>query len=192
VVESVARVKGANPAARYCCDPVIGDVGQGVFVRHGIPEFIKERMLPIADVVTPNQFELDYLVGRPSGTMADLVAAIEAIHACGPRVVLVTSVHTEDTPADCVDLVVSDGIDRCRLRTPWLPIDVNGAGDAIAALFFAHHLGTGAVAEAMSLAGSSIFGILNRTAEAGASEMLLVEAQEELVTPSQVFVAHRI
>ena len=65
VVESVARVKGANPAARYCCDPVIGDVGQGVFVRRGIPEFIKERMLPIADVVTPNQFELDYLVGRP-------------------------------------------------------------------------------------------------------------------------------
>jgi pyridoxine kinase len=192
VLDAVVRVRTANPAARYCCDPVIGNTERGVFVRPGIPELIKERMLPIADVVTPNQFELDYLVGRPSGTMADLVAAIEAIHACGPRVVLVTSVHTEDTPADCVDLVVSDGIDRCRLRTPWLPIDVNGAGDAIAALFFAHHLGTGAVAEAMSLAGSSIFGILNRTAEAGASEMLLVEAQEELVTPSQVFVAHRI
>jgi pyridoxine kinase len=73
-----------------------------------------------------------------------------------------------------------------------LPIDVNGAGDAIAALFFAHYLGTGAVAEAMALAGSSIFGILNHTAEAGSSEMLLVEAQEELVTPSEVFVAHRI
>jgi len=86
VVESVARVKGANPAARYCCDPVIGDVSQGVFVRRGIPEFIKERMLPIADVVTPNQFELDYLVGRPSMSMADLGAAIDAVHACGPRV----------------------------------------------------------------------------------------------------------
>ena len=179
VVESVARVKGANPAARYCCDPVIGDVSQGVFVRRGIPEFIKERMLPIADVVTPNQFELDYLVGRPSMSMADLGAAIDAV-------------RTDDTPADCLDLVVSDGSDRCRLRTPLLPIVVNGAGDAIAALFFAHYLSTGAVAEAMSLAGSSIFGILDRTAEAGASEMLLVEAQDELVTPSEVFVAHRI
>ena len=192
VLESVGRVKGANPAARYCCDPVIGDVAQGVFVRRGIPEFIKERMLPIADVVTPNQFELDHLVGRPSATMADLVAAIDMIHACGPRVVLVTSVRNNETPADCLDMVVSDGIDRCRLRTPLLPVVVHGAGDAIAALFFAHHLSTGAVAEAMSSAGSSLFGVLNVTAEAGASEMLLVEAQEELVTPSQVFVAHRI
>jgi pyridoxine kinase len=192
VVEAVARVKGANPAARYCCDPVIGDVSQGVFVRSGIPEFIKERMLPIADVVTPNQFELDYLVGQPSVSLTDLGMAIDAVHACGPRVVLVTSVRTDDTPADCLDLVVSDGSDRCRLRTPLLPIVVNGAGDAIAALFFAHYLSTGAVAEAMSLAGSSIFGILDRTAEAGASEMLLVEAQDELVKPSEVFVAHRI
>ena len=192
VVESVGRVKGANPAARYCCDPVIGDVAQGVFVRRGIPEFIKERMLPIADVVTPNQFELDHLVGRPSATMADLVAAIDMIHACGPRVVLVTSVRNNETPADCLDMVVSDGIDRCRLRTPLLPVVVHGAGDAIAALFFAHHLSTGAVAEAMSSAGSSLFGVLNVTAEAGASEMLLVEAQNELVTPSQIFVAHRI
>jgi pyridoxine kinase len=192
VLESVGRVKGANPAARYCCDPVIGDVAQGVFVRRGIPEFIKERMLPIADVVTPNQFELDHLVGRPSATMADLVAAIDTIHACGPRVVLVTSVRNNETPADCLDMVVSDGIDRCRLRTPLLPVVVHGAGDAIAALFFAHHLSTGAVAEAMSSAGSSLFGVLNVTAEAGASEMLLVEAQNELVTPSQIFVAHRI
>jgi pyridoxine kinase len=192
VVESVGRVKGANPAARYCCDPVIGDVAQGVFVRRGIPEFIKESMLPIADVVTPNQFELDHLVGRPSATMADLVAAIDTIHACGPRVVLVTSVRIDETPADCLDMVVSDGIDRCRLRTPLLPVVVHGAGDAIAALFFAHHLSTGAVAEAMSSAGSSLFGVLNVTAEAGASEMLLVEAQNELVTPSQIFVAHRI
>ena len=192
VLESVGRVKGANPAARYCCDPVIGDVAQGVFVRRGIPEFIKERMLPVADVVTPNQFELDHLVGRPSATMADLVAAIDAIQACGPRVVLETSVRIDETPADCLDMVVSDGIDRCRLRTPLLPVVVHGAGDAIAALFFAHHLSTGAVAEAMSSAGSSIFGVLNVTAEAGASEMLLVEAQDELVTPSQIFVAHRI
>ena len=192
ILSAVARVRSLNPDALYCCDPVIGDVAQGVFVRRGIPEFIKERMLPIADVVTPNQFELDYLVGRPSMSMADLGVAIDAVHACGPRVVLVTSVRTDDTPADCLDLVVSDGSDRCRLRTPLLPVVVNGAGDAIAALFFAHYLSTGAVAEAMSLAGSSIFGILDRTAEAGASEMLLVEAQDELVTPSEVFVAHRV
>ena len=192
VADCVAWVKGENPTARYCCDPVIGDVGRGVFVRPGIPEFIKERMLPIADIVTPNQFELDYLAGRSTATVADLAAAIDAVHARGPRVVFVTSLHTDDTPDDCIDLVASDGSERWRLRTPRLPIVVNGAGDAVAALFFAHHLSTGAAAEAMSRAASSIFGLLNRTAEAGSSEMLLVEAQEEFVSPSQVFVARRI
>ena len=192
VADAVERVKGANPAARYCCDPVIGDAGRGVFVRPGIPEFFKQRMLPIADIVTPNQFELDYLAGRGTATMADVVAAIDAVHACGPRVVFVTSLHTDDTPDDCIDLVVSDGVERCRLRTPQLPIVANGAGDAVAALFLAHHLSTGSAAEAMSLAASSIFGVLNATAEAGASEMLLVEAQEEFVRPSRMFAAHKI
>ncbi len=75
VVDIVARVKGANPAARYCCDPVIGDVGRGVFVRRGVPELIQERALPIADVVTPNQFELDFLSDRRTATLAEALAA---------------------------------------------------------------------------------------------------------------------
>ena len=192
VIESVERVKAANPAARYCCDPVIGDSGRGIFVRRRIPELIRERMLPLADVVTPNQFELDYLSGRSTPTVADLAAAIDAVHERGPRVVFVTSLRTADTPEDCLDLVVSDGGDRCRLRLPQLPVVVNGAGDAVTALFFAHYLNTGSVAEAMALAGSSMFGVLSRTAEAGANELLLVDAQQEFVTPSRMFTVHRI
>jgi len=192
VADAVAQVKSANPAARYCCDPVIGDVDSGVFVRPGIPEFFRQRLLAMADVVTPNQFELDYLAGRATADLAGLVAAIDALHECGPQVVFVTSVRTADTPADCIDLVVSDDAGRFRLRTPLLPMVASGAGDAIAALFFAHYLSTGSAAEAMALAGSAIFGVLNRTAEAGASELLLVEAQQEFVTPGRVFTAHEI
>jgi pyridoxine kinase len=192
VADCVGWVKEANPAARFCCDPVIGDAGGGIFVRPGIPELIRERMLPIADVVTPNQFELNYLADRGTATMADLIAAIDALHVCGPRVVFVTSLRTDDTPNDCIDLVASDGAERYLLRTPRLPIVANGAGDAIAALFFAHHLRTGSVAEAMSRAASSMFGVLDRTAAAGSSELLLVEAQQELVAPSRLFAAQRI
>ena len=192
VADAVVRVKSANPAARYCCDPVIGDTGRGVFVRAGIPELIKERMVPLADVVTPNQFELEYLAGRGVGTAAGLAAALEAVHACGPRVVFVTSLTTEETPDDCIDLAVSDGTDRCRLRTPRLPMVAGGAGDAVAALFFAHYLQLGSATEALALAASSMFGVLERTAEAGSSEMLLVEAQQEFVTPSRKFHVQRI
>jgi pyridoxine kinase len=192
VVDAVSRVKQANPAARYCCDPVIGDIGPGIYVRDGIPEFIKARLLPIADIATPNQFELDHLAGRETATLPTLAAALDAVHALGPQVVLVTSLRTEDTPDDAIDLVVSDGLGRYRLRTPELPISVNGAGDAMAALFFAHYLRTGSAADAMALSASAIHGVLRRTVAAGSREMLLVEAQDELVSPSRQFVAERM
>jgi pyridoxine kinase len=64
ILDAVATVKRANPSAKYCCDPVLGDVGRGIFVREGIPEFMKEKAVPAADLITPNQFELAYLAGR--------------------------------------------------------------------------------------------------------------------------------
>jgi pyridoxine kinase len=192
VLEAVALVRAANPAARYCCDPVIGDVGRGVFVREGIPEFIKNRAVPVADVLTPNQFELDYLSGRVSKTLADALAAIAAVHDLGPRHILVTSLHVADTPADSIDLLASGPDGVFRLRTPLLPISVNGAGDAVAALFFAHLLEDGSTETALSRAASSIFGVLKATSEKGSREILLIEAQEELVVPSVLFEAEKV
>ena len=192
ILDAVARVKAANPKARYCCDPVIGDVGRDVFVRPGIPEFMRDHAVPAADVVTPNQFELDHLTGRSSATRREAFAAIDALHALGPKAVMVTSLHTDETPPDAIDLVASDAAGRFRVRTPKLPISVNGAGDAIAALFFAHYLRSGSAPEALSRATSSVFGVLRRTAEAGSREILLIEAQDELVNPSQVFEPEKI
>jgi pyridoxine kinase len=187
ILDTVLKVRRANPAMRYCCDPVIGDVGRGVFVRPGIPEFMRERALPAADVLTPNQFELELLSGKETKTIPDALAAIGALHARGPGAILVTSLHTGDTPADSIDMVASDGKHRFLVRTPKLPISVNGAGDAIAALFFAHYLQSQSVAQALSRAASSVFGILERTAEKGSREILLIEAQEEIVNPARVF-----
>ncbi|HEY2136480.1 MAG TPA: pyridoxal kinase PdxY [Xanthobacteraceae bacterium] len=192
ILATVAKVKAENPAARYCCDPVIGDVGRGTYVRPGVAEFLRDRAVPAADVIVPNQFELDFLSARPSATLSDAIAAIEAIHARGPGVILVTSLHTAQTPPDSVDLVVSDRAGRFRLRTPRLPLAINGAGDAIAALFFAHWMESGCAADAMARATSSIFGILRRTAQAQAAEMLLIAAQEEIVAPSTMFVPEQI
>ena len=192
ILATVAKVKSANPAARYCCDPVIGDVGRGIYVAAGVPEFLRDHAVPAADVVTPNQFELDHLSGRRSTTLHEAVVSIEALHALGPRVVLVTSLHTAETPPDAVDLMVSDPQGRFRLRTPKLALAINGAGDAIAALFFAHLLRTGSAAEALSRATSSVFGILRHTAQAGAREMLLIEAQQEIVAPGRTFIPEPI
>jgi pyridoxine kinase len=189
ILDAVATVKRANPSARYCCDPVIGDVGRGVFVRPGIPEFMKEKAVPAADVITPNQFELDYLSGRDSKTAAQARDAVKAVHDLGPRAILVTSLHTDATPADAIDLLASDESGMFLVRTPRLALTINGAGDAIAAMFFVHYLRTGKIAEALSRAASAIFGILAKTVEAGAREILIVAAQDEIVAPSRTFEA---
>ena len=192
ILDAVATVRRGNPAARYCCDPVIGDVGRGIFVREGIPQFMKEKAVPAADIVTPNQFELDYLAGCESRTLADVLAAVKAVHGLGPRAVLVTSLHVDDTPEGAIDLLASDETGRFRLRTPKLDLVVNGAGDAIAALFFAHYLRIGKINEALSKAASAIFGVLTKTAELGAAEIQIVAAQQEIVEPSRVFEAQEL
>ncbi len=187
VLAAVARVKIANPDAVYCCDPVMGDVGRGVFVRPGVPEFMVDVALPRADVITPNHFELDLLADTETRTLASVKDAVAAVQARGPRVVLTTSLVTDDTPDDAVDLLASEGGLHWRVRTPRLGLSVNGAGDATAGLFLAHWLRTRSTPEALGAATASVFGLLARTEEAGSREILLIGAQDELVAPSRSF-----
>ena len=187
ILQSVERVRAANPKALYCCDPVIGDVGRGVFVRPGIPEFMREQAVPAADIVTPNQFELELLTDIEVRTIADAHRAVETLRDAGPKVVLVTSLTTDETPDDTIDMMAADAKGAFRVRTPKLDVSVNGAGDAIAALFFVHYLREESAAAALAKASASIYGLLKRTKEAGSREILTVAAQDEFVTPSETF-----
>ncbi|SDE58046.1 pyridoxine kinase [Blastococcus fimeti] len=187
VLQTVSRVRAANPDAIYLCDPVIGDVGRGVFVRPGIEELMREVTVPAADVVTPNHFELDLLSGTTTRSLDSVKDAVAAVQALGPRVVLTTSLDADDTPPDAVDLLASEGGRHYRVRTPKLDVAVNGAGDAIAALFLAHLLRTASPAQALGAAAASVYGLLARTEEAGSREIVLVAGQEEIVSPTHAF-----
>lgn len=192
ILDAVARVKAANPAALYCCDPVIGDVGRGVFVRPGIPEFMRARAVPAADIVTPNQFELEYLSGITVRDVADAARAADAVHALGPKTILVTSLRHDGLVKDRIALMVSHAGRRHVVETPMLKVDVNGAGDAIAALFFVHFGRTRDAKTALENATASIYGLLKRTEEAGTREIQTVAAQEEFVNPSRRFEATKV
>jgi pyridoxine kinase len=192
ILDAVATVKCANPAARYSCDPVIGDARKGVFVKKGIPKFFKEKALRVADILTPNHFELDYLSGKKSKTLNDALLAVEALRKIGPRAVLVTSLQTAETPEDSIDMLACDDDAQVLLRTPKLELVANGAGDCIAALFTAHYLRLGEIGGALAAAGSAIFGVLAKTKDEGAGEIAFISAQDEIVKPSRMFEAKRV
>ncbi|MCJ2106909.1 pyridoxal kinase PdxY [Methylobacterium sp. E-041] len=187
ILGAVDAVRAENARALYACDPVIGDTGRGVYVRPGIAEFMAERAVPAADIVTPNQFELDLLTGLPTGTLAQAKRAVAALQERGPRVVLVTSLVTDATPPDAIDLLAGEGGTFWRVRTPRLDLSVNGAGDCIAALFLVHYARTGSAALALGMAAASVYGVLRRTLAEGSREILTVAAQDEFVAPTETF-----
>ncbi len=191
-LRTLATIRAANSDAAWCCDPVIGDVGRGPYVAPEVADFFRDRAMPAATIVTPNAFELEWLTGRRVGSLADARAAIVAIVGRGPKVVAVTSLALDDTPADALDVLVGDGAGLWRARTPKLPIAVSGAGDLFAALFFHHWLDSRSAPAALSRAVSSVFGIVAATLASAGRELALIEAQAEIPRPSQVIPAEPV
>jgi pyridoxine kinase len=192
ILDAVARVKELNPDAVYCCDPVMGDVGRGMFVRPGIPEFMRDTVVPQADIVTPNHFELDFLAGRTTTTLDELLDAVDDVRARGPRDVLVTSVLHGDVPDGRLDVVAVSDEGAWAVETPLLPITPNGCGDVTAALYLAHLRTTGSAAEALGRTTSSVYGILEATIAAGTREIQLVAAQDAIAVPPMNFEVRRL
>jgi pyridoxine kinase len=187
IMETVEKVKAANPRALYCCDPVMGDVGRGMFVRPGIPEFMRDQVVPAADVITPNHFELDYLAGVESTrSLQEVLDAVEVVRATGPRNVLVTSVVLSVDPGE-IELVAVDDHGAWAVTTPLLPITPNGGGDVTAAVYLSHLLSTGSTPEALGRTANTLFAILERTLASGRRELELVASQEDIAHPPTRF-----
>jgi len=188
VLDAVARVKAANPAAVYCCDPVMGDVHRGMFVRDGIPDYMRDRVVPAADIATPNQFELEFLTGRPVTTLDDVVMATEQLQRMGPMTVLVTSVLTQETPEGSIQMLCAGPDGAWLVTTPLLPMTVQGGGDVTAAVFLAHTLTCGPRV-ALSRTAATMYAVLAATHEAGRAELAIVAAQDAIAHPDDRFEA---
>ncbi len=186
VLDAVARVKAANPRAIYCCDPVMGDVGRGFFVREGIPEYLRDSVMPHADILTPNQFELDYLSGLTVRREADLLEAVARLRERGPATVLVTSVLTDATPGGSIQMACVSDEGAWLVTTPLLDMTVRGGGDATSAIFLAHYL-TDGPRVALSRTAASMYAVLEATHRGGHGEMRLVAEQEAIAHPDERF-----
>lgn len=192
ILDLVQRVRTVNPSAVYCLDPVMGDVGRGFYVRPGISELMRDEALPSATVITPNQFELEFLAGHPVVDLESTIAAIQQLRDRGPAVVLVTSLSRTDSDPNTIEVMAVDAQSACLIATPRLPISVNGAGDATAAIFLAHWLMGNPLAVALEKTVNSIFAVLALTAEKNAREIQLVAAQDQIANPPARFKAVKV
>jgi pyridoxine kinase len=192
VADAVARVRAANPGAVYCCDPVIGEVGRGVYVRPGIPDAIRTRLVPLADLVTPNPFELELLTGSAPSSLDAAHAAARALLAReggqGPGVVVATGLRPPEAPRELAVLAVTRDA-TWLVRHPRRAVRVWGTGDAFAALFLGRYLGHRDARAALEHAVAAMEDVL-AIAEAGnADELPLVAAQDALAHPRSRFPA---
>jgi len=192
IVETVARVKAANPNAVYACDPVMGNAKSGCFVAPAIPELLREKVVPVADIITPNQFELGFLTGTDPHTIEETLASADAARAMGPGTILVTSVERPDREEGTIEMMAVTPLGAWIVTTPLLPMKANGSGDVTAALFTAHYTRTGDAADALARTASSVFDLLEATHRSGERELQLVESQEAYANPRMQFAVRQV
>jgi pyridoxine kinase len=196
IIAAVKKVRAHAPSALYCCDPVMGDVDRGIYVKPEIPAIFMNEVIPLADIITPNQFELDLLTESSGSTaLEDVLKAVKRLHACGPKIVLVTSLKikemesTKDAPL--IGMLVSNGKEVYRVTTPELffedGVGMAGSGDLTTAVFLSRYLESGNIKTALELTAASVFGIMEATHKANSRELLLIAAQKQLEVSASPF-----
>ncbi|MDD3266142.1 MAG: pyridoxal kinase PdxY [Burkholderiales bacterium] len=187
-------IKSKNPSVIYCCDPVIGDVGRGVFVRPGVPEFFANRALQFSNILTPNQFELTYLTGCEIYSLDDARTACNKLHSKGVETILLTSLTRKDKPSTIIEMLVSNKNEQYLIETPRLamPISPNGSGDMTAALFLAKFLETHHLKHSLEYTASAIYAVFQETLKRNQRELAIIAAQNQFISPTNNFKAHQL
>lgn len=182
----VERLRLATPGLRLVVDPVIGD-GHALYVPQTVAEALRDRLLPLADVATPNAFEAGWLAGLPVGSTAEAITAARALPA--PTVV-VTSAPAMMTRAIATLLVTADA--ATQIEHPKIDGAAHGTGDLLTALL-AGRLALGQPLEpAVTRAVTSVFEIVARSARAEADELLVAAEQDVLLHPMAQVSVRRI
>ncbi len=187
VEETVNKVKSVNPQALYVCDPVMGAPDKGCIVAPGIAENLLTRLMPMADVIVPNQFELSQFAEMEIVTLEDAVTACQRALAKGPKVVLVKHLYCLENGSFNMLLATQDAI--YLAKRPHFEFDKQpvGVGDLISAIFTAGLLKGWSPKQAFQHCHDACYGVLNATYQAGEWELQTIAAQQEFVEPGKHF-----
>lgn len=180
VAAFIKRARQLNPDITYICDPVMGDAHLGVFVADQVVECLCDELVPLADLLTPNQFEVGLIAGSQPSTWRELEAAVVQIQARRGARVVVTGCTLADTPAGSLENIVFDGKSCTRLTSPRLPMVPVGTGDLYTGLLTAKLARGDTLVEAARRAAAAVLDILERTMAEDEHEMQLASVIETL------------
>ncbi|OQR68092.1 putative pyridoxal kinase-like, partial [Tropilaelaps mercedesae] len=160
----VKDIKTNNDGVVYVCDPVLGDNG-AYYVPRELANEYRSRILPLCDILTPNQFELGELTQMEVKTEKDAVGAIQRLHDLGVPVVVLTSAKFTDKPE--ITCIASRQKDKSLLKVviPWKESTFVGTGDLLAAMILAWTTKEPSLEKAVLKALNIVQGILKETLE---------------------------
>ncbi|MDZ4792382.1 MAG: pyridoxal kinase [Hyphomicrobiales bacterium] len=172
----IERLRAANPAVLYICDPVIGDEPDGVYLDEAAARAVRDQLIPLAQIATPNRFELSWLTGLSANTSGETVNAARAL---GLNTVLVTSSPAENETRLANTLVLpAEAWMATVARRESVP---HGTGDFLAAVFTARLLQGYRAEEALALATASMDALVS--ASAGLTELEMAASQSVWADP---------
>ncbi|MCD1635322.1 pyridoxal kinase [Martelella mediterranea] len=177
VADFVAEAKAVNPRLTYVCDPVMGDAGPGLYVPEAIADVMRDRLLPMADIATPNPFELSWLTGQTITTMKDLEAARTFLRIAHGAHLIATGCALEDTPAGHIESVILGDDGPSRHPVEHLPIALPGTGDLFAGLVVAGLARGQTLPRAVEIAQRLTARALAHASALGAGEVVLSEPE---------------
>ncbi len=193
IFATVERVKAHNPQALYICDPVMGDPEKGCIVSPEVTEALCERLMKIADIIVPNQFELARFTGIDIHDLDSAIEACELALTMGPKIVLVKHLHCASKQDFTMLMACKEGlflVTRPLLDFARQPV---GVGDLITSLFTGHYLNTNDALLSFELCNNAVYSVLKETAERNEWELQIVPVQDALASiESPAFKAQKI
>ncbi len=186
VAKLIASLKARNPKLQYICDPVIGDL-KGLYVAEATAVAIRDELLPLADIATPNRYELAWLTGtEPTNNQELMEAALRA----GPDTMLVTSAFA--MMRDSISNVLVTRTQALMAEHRIVQGPGNGMGDLTSALFLAHRMAGMNEEKALQMTTAAVFEILARAAKRGADELMLEADAASLERPMAMVQLRRL
>jgi pyridoxine kinase len=194
ILNALQQLRAENPLAIYHCDPVMGHPLKGCIVAPGVAEFFIKSAIPVANIVSPNQLELELISGNTLTTLADIVKASQDLLSRGPQTILIKHLHYQGKNSQDFEMLALTAEEAWLIRRPILAFDKEpvGVGDMTSAIFLANLLQGKPIAAALEHTAAAVYGVLLETARQSSYELAVVAARQEYIQPSQQLQAIRL